>query len=107
LLSAYESKCAVTDCKITEVLEAAHIFPYLGPETNKIQNGILLRADIHTLFDLRLLSIDEEKFCILLSSILRNTEYANYDGKVINLPKNPMFYPDREALRKHREESSL
>lgn len=107
LLLAYEFKCAITDCEIKEVLEAAHIIPYLGPETNKIQNGILLRADIHTLFDLRLLSIDEEKFCILLSSKLENTEYAKYVGRVINLPKQMEFYPNKDALRKHRTESNL
>lgn len=35
------------------VLEAAHVTPYLGPETNDITNGLLLRADLHTLLDCR------------------------------------------------------
>ncbi|MEO2018753.1 MAG: HNH endonuclease signature motif containing protein [Fuerstiella sp.] len=40
------------------VLEAAHIRPYRRPEDNDVQNGLLLRADIHTLFDLNLLGIE-------------------------------------------------
>lgn len=52
LLVAYEGRCAITGCDAIEALEAAHIVPYLGTETNHVQNGLLLRADIHTLFDL-------------------------------------------------------
>lgn len=49
LMEAYEGKCAVTACSVVDLLEAAHIRPYRGPHTNHIQNGLLLRADIHTL----------------------------------------------------------
>ena len=52
LLAAYNSRCAITGCDIEPALEAAHIIPYKGTETNCPQNGLLLRADIHTLFDL-------------------------------------------------------
>lgn len=60
LLDAYSNTCAVTGCDAVEALEAAHITPYLGEETNHPQNGLLLRADIHSLFDLGLISIDPE-----------------------------------------------
>ncbi|WP_169719739.1 HNH endonuclease, partial [Novosphingobium acidiphilum] len=56
-MKAYDGKCAVTSCAIEPLLEAAHIHPYLGPKTNHVTNGMLLRADIHTLFDLGLLAI--------------------------------------------------
>lgn len=107
LLYVYESKCAISNCNVPEALEASHIIPYRGQETNKIQNGILLRADIHTLFDLRLLSIDEEKFSVIISPKLKNTYYSQYEGKVINLPNKLEFYPSKEALKKHRNESNL
>lgn len=55
LINAYKSRCAVTGCNIVEILEAAHIIPYRGEHTNRCNNGLLLRADIHTLFDLGLL----------------------------------------------------
>ncbi len=57
LLKAYEYKCAVTGCDVVATLEACHIMPYNGDHTNHIQNGILLRSDIHVLFDLGLLTI--------------------------------------------------
>lgn len=107
LLKAYEFKCAVSECNVPEALEASHIIPYMGPKTNQIQNGILLRADIHTLFDLRLLTIDEEKYSVIISPKLKNTYYSQYEGKIIKLPNKTDFYPSKEALRKHREESAL
>lgn len=44
-------------CSLTPVLGAAHIAPYRGELTNKPRNGLLLRADLHTLFDLQLLTV--------------------------------------------------
>jgi hypothetical protein len=43
---------------VAAVLEAAHIDPYRGEGNNHPGNGLLLRADIHTLFDLNLLGIE-------------------------------------------------
>ncbi len=58
LVDAYDGRCAVTDCDAVSALEAAHITPYLGPESNHVTNGLSLRADIHTLLDLNLIGID-------------------------------------------------
>ncbi|MFM7606242.1 MAG: HNH endonuclease, partial [Prosthecobacter sp.] len=58
LIEAYDGKCVVTGCEVLAVLEAAHIKPYRGLKDNAVQNGLLLRADIHTLFDLNLLAIN-------------------------------------------------
>jgi predicted restriction endonuclease len=52
LLLAYEGRCAVTGCDVEVALEAAPIEPYQGPHSNDIANGLLLRADVHPLFDL-------------------------------------------------------
>ena len=51
LLRAYDSECVMSGCREEEVLQAAHILPYTDAETNKIDNGLLLRADLHNLFD--------------------------------------------------------
>ncbi len=67
LLEAYGSHCVVTDCSVPDVLEAAHIFPYQGSDTNKVANGLLLRADIHTLFDSGLLAIAPKSMTVLVS----------------------------------------
>ena len=67
LLAAYNGQCAITRCDVEDVLEAAHIISYKGEETNHIGNGLLLRADIHTLFDLGLLAVDATSMRLLVS----------------------------------------
>jgi putative restriction endonuclease len=102
LLAAYNSTCPITGCKVEALLEAAHIIPYLGATTNHIQNGLPLRADIHTLFDLQLLAIDPKSLTVLLSPSLLGSEYTPLSGKAIGLPAQVMHYPSREALQAHR-----
>lgn len=102
LMRAYEGKCAVTGCTIEPLLEAAHIHPYLGPHTNHVTNGMLLRADIHTLFDLGLLSVDADHR-VLGSEILLNGDYAALIGQSLELPSNASDRPSSKALEWHRE----
>lgn len=95
LLEAYR-RCAVTGCTIEAVLEAAHISPYRGTRTNHVTNGLLLRADIHTLFDLGLLRIHGDYRIKADSHIL---QALNIDeGQVIKLPSEKAFYPNPKAL---------
>jgi hypothetical protein len=56
----YRDRCLVTGCQVLALLEAAHISPYRGEGDNHPANGLLLRSDIHTLFDLDLLGIEPE-----------------------------------------------
>jgi putative restriction endonuclease len=107
LMDAYQGRCAICQCDVPEALEAAHITPFLGPATNRIDNGILLRADIHTLFDLGLISIDPETHSVLISNGLLNSSYADFAGREILLPREPSQRPSTAALRKHREWSGL
>ena len=58
VMKAYGGRCAVTGCDIPEALEAAHLVPYCGPESDHVRNGVLLRADLHALFDSHLLSFE-------------------------------------------------
>ncbi|MFP7655096.1 HNH endonuclease [Chryseobacterium proteolyticum] len=97
-------KCAVTGCEIIEMLEAAHIYPYKGSNTNKIQNGLLLRSDIHTLFDLGLISINPENYTIEVShKVFKDNYYSNLKGSKIYLPKRNESYPDKNSLKNHFE----
>lgn len=77
----YKDTCLVTGCTLVDLLEAAHINPYRGEKDNQASNGLLLRADIHTLFDLNLLGIDPESLRIHLHPKLEDSEYARFDGK--------------------------
>jgi len=102
LLKAYGGKCAVTDCDAEEALEAAHIIPYQGTETNHVTNGLLMRADLHSLFDLGLVAIDSQTMTILLGTGLMNSAYKDLAGRRIGLPENPEDQPSSIALDYHR-----
>lgn len=71
LLITHNGKCAISGSDVEQALEAAHIIPYLGSETNHPSNGLLLRADLHTLFDLNLIAIDPEEMTVLIAPSLR------------------------------------
>lgn len=101
LLAEYDGKCAITGCSVTLLLEAAHISPYMGERTNVAENGLLLRADIHTLFDLQLLCIEPDGLTVRLHPDLRESEYANLHGRRISQAKNARGCPSLEALRVH------
>ncbi|XDZ50195.1 HNH endonuclease [Neisseriaceae bacterium CLB008] len=100
VLKAYSNTCAITQTTVESVLEAAHITPYLGEETNHISNGILLRADIHTLYDLKLIRINING-TIHVSEELLKTEYAQYHNQKINYPSDKTFWPSPKALKAH------
>lgn len=101
LLDAYNSKCAISKVNVLNALEAAHIIPYSGEETNNIRNGILLRSDIHTLFDKGLLCIDPTNYSVKISSQLKNTYYAQFDGTKVYLPVRDSERPSLRALAYH------
>lgn len=51
ITDAYSRRCSISGEKTLPVLEAAHIKPYSQSGPNKTENGLLLRADLHKLFD--------------------------------------------------------
>ncbi|UQA59499.1 HNH endonuclease [Polyangium aurulentum] len=107
LLEAYQFRCAVTGFDAVEALEAAHITPYRGPDSNRVENGLLLRADVHTLFDIGLLAVDAKSMRVLVASALSATMYAELKGKPLKVPAVAALRPSREALQQHREWARL
>ncbi|GEM_PF-1604220 len=101
LLTAYGSKCSITDCNVEAAIEAAHIIPYLGTATNHPTNGLPLRADIHTLFDLHLLSIRPDTYEVVLAPELLESCYREFAGRKLTLPENERTFPDQAALTQH------
>ncbi|KYC34779.1 hypothetical protein WA1_49525 [Scytonema hofmannii PCC 7110] len=99
LLNAYNYCCAMSGCNAQEALEAAHIIPYCKTEDNNISNGLLLRADLHTLFDLNLIAIDPKTMQIRIAPSLLGTSYEKeIHNKFLQLPINKSDYPSTEAL---------
>ncbi len=103
LLKAYGSRCAITGCTIESLLEAAHIRRFKGEHTDHSTNGLLLRTDIHTLFDLRLIAIDTATMKVVVSPELEGTEYECLAGKDLRVPEEKKRRPNREALQMHRD----
>jgi putative restriction endonuclease len=105
---AYQRRCAVTGEKTLPVLEAAHIKPYsdLGP--HRICNGILLRSDLHKLFDLGYVTITSglrlEVSPRLKEEWQNGREYYAYHGKELAFrPVDIPNLPSPEFLTWHSE----
>lgn len=99
LIAAYGGRCAVTGCSVIPLLEAAHITPYLGPDTNSITNGLLLRTDVHTLWDLGLLAVDPETNTIWISPKVDDPTYCKLGGTFLTHPAHPAQLPSPAALQ--------
>ena len=98
LIAAYDGKCAVSRWNAQDALEAAHIVPYSGQHSNEVANGLLLRADVHTLFDLNLFGIEPTTTEIRLVADLLRSPYAEFQGKKLAIPAHPSNQPSKKAL---------
>lgn len=98
LMQAYRGRCVVTGCAIKELLEAAHITPHAKRSDYRVSNGLLLRADIHTLFDEGLLTVDE-RCRVVVSPLVKDLAYRHYDGKIIQTPDKSTDQPNADSLK--------
>jgi putative restriction endonuclease len=101
LVRRYGSLCQVSRCSFHLLVEAAHILPYGKTGDNSVRNGLLLRSDLHTLFDLGLLAVHPTSMKIALHPALLLVGYASFEGA--QLFTNGKHGPDREALRQRWE----
>lgn len=98
-------RCAVTGEHSLPALDAAHIVPFAENGPHTIDNGLLLRADIHRLYDRHYVSVTPD-FEFVVSDRLRDEfqngrqYYAHREQKII-LPGDPQFAPNREYLAEH------
>lgn len=83
LLELYGARCAVSGWEPPEVLEAAHIRLHSESGINHTDNGILLRADLHVLFDEGLLRIDPDTCTVVVDPSLRDTSYWTLHGNAL------------------------
>jgi putative restriction endonuclease len=102
---AYQRRCAVTGERTLPVLDAAHIRPYaeLGP--HRLENGILLRKDLHALFDAGYVTVTPS-FELRVSRRIREEfengrDYYALEGSSVRLPLPPAPPPSAEYLEWH------
>jgi len=106
LKNAFQGKCAITQYDVEQAIEAAHIFPYRGPQTDCLWNGILLRLDLHRLFDSYLLTIDAQEYRVRLSKSLVNSCYREYADTQVYFPEQPISKNRQLALQWHNAQCS-
>jgi hypothetical protein len=107
LLAAYEYRCAITSCNALDALEAAYILPYRGKLTHHPSNGLLLRADLHTLLDLGKMAIDTRNMTVILADELVESSYKILAGRPLRFPQDAELRPSTEALDLHRRLAGL
>lgn len=111
VLTSYHRRCAITGNKVEPVLQAAHIRPVAREGAHRVDNGLLLRSDVHILFDRGYLGIDD-RFRLHVSPLLRS-DYGNGDefysraGTVIDIPDRRLDQPSRESVTWHMDERFL
>lgn len=102
---AYGGACAVTGEHSTPVLEAAHIKPYASGGEHRVDNGLLLRRDLHRLFDLGYVTVTPDRiFRVgerLRDEFQNGRSYYSLDRKRISEPAQAMLRPSRELLDWH------
>ncbi|MEU7618888.1 HNH endonuclease [Micromonospora rifamycinica] len=105
VLGAYDRRCAITGNRVRPVLQAAHIRPLPVGGEHRIDNGLLLKSDVHILFDRGYLGVDP-KYRLLVSPRLRS-EFGNGDqfyakaGTQIGVPERRGDRPRAEFLEWH------
>ncbi|OLT44652.1 hypothetical protein BJF86_11915 [Serinicoccus sp. CNJ-927] len=100
LLEVYAG-CAVTGTRFAPALDAAHISPYKGMQSNEVRNGLILRKDVHRLFDLDLLALEDDG-TVRVAPEVTEPIYRDLDGKTARFPSDASSRPDPAVLRAHR-----
>lgn len=80
LLRLYKGKCCISGTSIKDILHACHIVPHATSGNNRSTNALLLRSDIHDLFDSNLIGINPLNSTVSVNKSLRYTEYFKYNG---------------------------
>jgi hypothetical protein len=102
LIRAFGGACCVSGSRVEATLEAAHIRPYRGLSSHAPGNGLLLRADLHTLFDLHLITVMPFG-TIRTAPDLRGSEYEDFDERQVRRAQEPAHAPSPAALMEHNE----
>lgn len=107
VMDEYARRCAITGEKTLQVLEAAHIKPYAENGPHQVSNGILMRSDLHTLFDNGYMTLTKE-FHVEVSRRIREEfsngreYYALHGQRLVSLPQHVANRPDPAFLGWHQ-----
>jgi HNH endonuclease len=108
ITDAYDKRCAITRERTLPVLEAAHIMPYAEGGLHELTNGLLLRSDLHRLFDLGYLTIHPTDRRVLVSNRIKEEfengrDYNALEGQEVRSPGDVSAMPSHGNLLYHAE----
>ncbi len=108
VIEAYQRACAVSREHSLPALEAAHIRPFAEGGENRVSNGLLLRSDIHRLFDQGYVTVTPD-YRFLVSDRLKQEfdngrSYEPFRGTRIEVPRDRRDRPDPQLLGWHNAE---
>ncbi len=103
----YQRTCALSSSHILHILDAAHIRPYAQGGTHSPTNGLLLRQDIHTLFDRGYITVTPD-YRVEVSNRIKQefnngADYYAMHGRLIQLPEVEQLRPSPAGLRWHND----
>lgn len=108
---AYDRRCAVSGERTLPILDAAHIRAYGEGGEHEGSNGLLLRTDIHKLFDLGYVTVDEQRRFVvsrrLKADFDNGKHYYDLHGTELRSPLLPSAAPSHDALQWHRDNRFL
>jgi len=108
---AYSRRCAVTRERTLPVLEAAHIVPFAVGGEHAVSNGLLLRRDLHVLFDRGYLTVSPDHRLEVSRKIREQFEngrdYYAMHGRLIDVPLRVDQKPARIGLEWHNSKRYL
>jgi HNH endonuclease len=103
----YRRRCVVTEERTLPALDAAHIRPYGAGGAHEASNGLLLRRDLHSLFDAGYVTVTPDlRFSVsrrIREEFENGRHYYALDGRNIAQPSNPQYRPDPAALAWHND----
>jgi putative restriction endonuclease len=107
VIDAYERRCVVANERTLPVLEASHIKPYSLSGPHAPENGLLLRSDLHTLFDRGYVTVTPDRI-VRVSRRIRDEfengrDYYAIEGRQVRLPAKENPPPSREYLEWHAD----
>jgi putative restriction endonuclease len=106
LTDYYDKRCVITGERTLPVLDAAHIKPYALVQKHEISNGLLMRSDLHRLFDDGYLSVDPSNRRVRVSKRIKDEfengkDYYQLEGTEIHEPNVLWARPNNENLEFH------
>ena len=100
LLDLYGYQCAITGCGVKTVLDGAHVDPYSRSFDNSLANGLILRRDVHALFDGHYLMVEPTTRTVWLHPDLASTsDYGALSGVSVRPPRDARYDPGPALAR--------